>query len=181
MTSPTPPPNRQTGPDAARLFIALWPEQTLQCALHAWCAAPLAGARAAPVAAERLHMTLHFLGNVPRARLPALAQALCLSFAPFELTFSRCERWPRGLLVAVPDAVPQPLLDLHAALGRALEELRLPREQRPFRPHVTMARRSMSTAPPTRPTPLCWPVQGYVLMESCPAPHRQYKLLQTYP
>lgn len=181
MTFPAPPPTGQTEPEAARLFIALWPDQTLQRALHVWCAASLAGARTAPVAAERLHMTLHFLGNVPRAQVPALAQALPLSFAPFELAFSRCERWPRGLLVAVPDAVPQPLLNLHAALGRTLEELALPQERRTFRPHITMARRSMAPPPPMRPTPLRWPVKGYALMESSAAPHRHYKLLHAYP
>jgi 2'-5' RNA ligase len=60
-----------------------------------------------------------------------------------ELSIELCEAqlWPGGVAVMVPRAVPAALLVLHAELGAALECLSLPLELRPFRPHVTLARR----------------------------------------
>jgi 2'-5' RNA ligase len=61
--------------------------------------------------------------------------------------------------------VPQPLSDLHRALGDALERVGLPREDRTFRPHVTLARRAQGTTPAPGPAAR-WRVRDYALVES---------------
>ena len=106
------------------------------------------GVGARPVAPEQLHLTLHFLGNVPRQQVPELRSVLRVPFRPFELRFSHCELWPGGLLVVSPDAVPAALADLHAALREALHRLGLRTEARAFRPHITLARRHAGPPPP---------------------------------
>jgi 2'-5' RNA ligase len=169
--------------DQARLFIALWPPAELQVALHDWCIACCLGAHVHPVAAVRLHLTLHFLGTVPRQRLPELVGGLHVPFEPFELRFSfnHCERWARGVVVALPEAAPPPLAILHGALGRSARALGLPTDERPFRPHVTLARRhsgAFSRRQPIEGTAaLRWPVRGYVLVESQPGPPSAYRPL----
>jgi RNA 2',3'-cyclic 3'-phosphodiesterase len=164
----------------ARLFVALWPDAAVRAALAdrrdrwQWNT----GAR--PVRTDKLHLTLHFLGAVPRARLPELRSALRRPFVAFELEFGRATLWPRGLAVIEPVAVPPPLRELHAALGEALLHLGLPCETAPWRPHVTLARRAAAAAPPAEAAALHWPVRGYALVESCPSPGR-YSLVHTWP
>lgn len=181
MTRPTLPPADAAPPpaDPARLFLALWPPVALARELRAWCraAAGPSAARCMPMA--RLHLTLHFLGSVPRSRLPALRVALRVPFSPFELRFGGCTRWPQGLLVAEPDSVPPALSALHADLALALTAAGLCSNGLAFRPHVTLARRqtAQSAAVPAQAPPLRWTVQGYALCESLPDRYRQ---LQRY-
>lgn len=180
------PPANQTEPalddhaETARLFIALWPGPDLASALHAQCSVRATDPGARVVALQKVHMTLHFLGPVRRQRLPALACALQVPFEPFELRFSHCEAWPHGLRVAVPDTAVPPLIRLHAALGQALQGLGLPVEERPFRPHLTLARRSAAPLPAPVGPPLRWPVSGYVLVESQAARGGAYQVVQAY-
>jgi len=153
----------------ARLFIAVWPPAGARAALGGWLRQWLWGPGAAVVTPARLHLTLHFLGQVPLARLGALQAALpvaAAASAPFELEFGRIERWPQGLVVLVAEAPPAPLLRLHAALADLLQGLGLAVEARPYRPHVTLARRAAgAVAPVTKPT-LRWSVDHIALVRS---------------
>jgi 2'-5' RNA ligase len=81
--------------------------------------------------------------------------------------------------VLEPLAVPDALLDLHAALGQALAGLGIALEERPFRPHVTMARHASGATPPHAPAHIAWPVTGFALVESRPD-HGGYIVLRNY-
>jgi 2'-5' RNA ligase len=166
--------------ETARLFVALWPTAALAGALHAQCGVCAPAPHARVVEPQRVHLTLHFLGAVPRQTLPALVTALHVPFQPFELRFSHCEQWPHGLRVAVPDAAVPPLLGLHAALGEALQGLGLPVEARPFRPHLTLARHTTAPLPAPNGPALCWPVRHYVLVESQASPPGAYRVVHAY-
>ena len=167
--------------EAARLFIAMWPPAALARALRSRCDQARGKASARPVAWSRMHLTLHFLGELPRSRLPALQAALCVPFSRFELCFEACTRWPQGLLVAEPVAVPPTLLALHAGLAQRLEALGLRPEERAFRPHVTLARRHQGAWPAAAQgtSPLCWTVGQYSLVESQRGPPSSYRRLHT--
>jgi 2'-5' RNA ligase len=135
-----------------------------------------AGAR--PTPPERLHLTLHFLGQVEAVRLPALASGLRLPpFEPFEITLGLPECWPGGLAVLCPHKLPDSLVRLHRELGVALERLGTPIEPQPFRPHVTLARRAGGALAPPAAGALRWPVEGYALVQS----ERGYRTLASYP
>ena len=168
----------------ARLFIALWPGDPLRQALRDWREPHPGGVGARPVAPEQLHLTLHFLGNVPRQQVPELRSVLRVPFRPFELRFSHCELWPGGLLVVSPDAVPEALADLHAALREALRGLGLRTEARAFRPHITLARRHAGPLPPpaaaAAAAALRWEVRGYALVESRAREGGGYAVLEVY-
>jgi 2'-5' RNA ligase len=166
--------------DTARLFIALWPEPAVRDALREWrdgCAWPKS---AAPVRTQQLHVTLHFLGNIARVRLPELVQGLGVRFAPFDLGLGHAELWRGGIAVLAPDVVPEPLLALHGALGGALERLGLPLEARPYRPHVTLARRAGRELAPIQGPPISWQIDGYALMESKVGDGAEYGIVQAY-
>jgi RNA 2',3'-cyclic 3'-phosphodiesterase len=150
----------------ARLFIALWPDSAVRHELAAWRDGWRWPRSATPVRTERLHMTLHFIGEVERERVPELADALQLPFDGFTLKFGRAVLWPHGVAVLEPNDVPAPLVELHAGLGAVLKRLGLPVDARPFRPHVTLARRAAGTTPAATGPAIAWEIDRYVLMES---------------
>ncbi len=170
---------RSEGSSSARLFIALWPDPAVRSALAAWGERWQWNAGAKRVRAERLHLTLHFLGDVPRALLPAVKPALKIPFAPFSLSLGRAAVWRGGTAVLEPDRIPLRLRHLYDALGEALRSLALPTESRPYRPHLTLARGAGAALPPVQGPRLRWPVHGYALVESRPA--AGYEVLQAYP
>ena len=164
--------------DAARLFLALWPDVRSRERLLAHRDAWRWDAGAAPVAPQRLHLTLHFIGDVPRVRVAGLAEALDVVFKPFQMTFGVPQGWPKGLAVVCPQEVPEQLDSLHVALAQALRSFGLPVEQRDFRPHVTLARKATGAVPPAHTPRFRWVVAGYALMESVPG--ADYRLVRSY-
>ncbi len=98
-----------------------------------------------------LHVTLAFLGEQPEGRLATLEDvghnAAQLS-RPGELQLGAVGhfgngRAPRVLWVSLAGDIAA-LTTLHANLARELEAHDLPTEGRPFRPHITLARRRES-------------------------------------
>lgn len=161
----------------ARLFVALWPQPAVR--------AQLAAARerwrwpkgATPVACRDLHLTLHFIGAVAQARVPGIAAALKVSSPAFDLTFGRDVLWPHGVAVLEPDGAPPALTALHAALGERLRTLSLPTDGRPFKPHVTLARRAGGAMPGADLAAIIWPVHGYALLQSIAG---NYEIVRAY-
>ena len=150
----------------ARLFIALLPGSAVRHELAAWRDAWHWPRSATPVRTERLHMTLHFIGDVERERMPEVAAALQVPFDGFALKFGQAVLWPHGVAVLEPEAVPAPLVELHAGLGAVLKQLALPVDARPFRAHVTLARRAAGAAPAVGGPAITWTIDRYALMES---------------
>jgi len=166
--------------DTARLFVTLWPDEAVRTALRAYRNGWQWPGAAAATPGAKLHLTLHFLGSQPRALLPALEAALAVPFTPFDLAFGYPEVWRHGSAVLAPRATPRALLDLHAALGRALQGVGITPEDRPFRPHVTLGRHASGALPPAAPAQIAWPVTGYALVASAPD-HGGYTVLRSYP
>jgi len=95
--------------------------------------------------AENLHVTLKFLGEIPSDKLESIRQALrgVPGEWPIEVKFSWLgffpnERRPRVLWVGMK--APQSLPELAAAIEAALAKVGVPREEREFTPHLTLAR-----------------------------------------
>ena len=135
--------------ESLRAFVGVAPSSTLRAALarvHDTLTRAGFGEGLRWVPAENLHLTLRFLGEVPRARLPALSSALrdaANEHPGFELALEGIAlfpsaRRPRALVATLPN--PQPLEDLAAAVEAAVRGSGLPPERRRFRPHVTLAR-----------------------------------------
>jgi 2'-5' RNA ligase len=148
-----------------RLFYALWPDAATRAALAAWQAL-LDGK---PVRAEKLHLTLAFLGQRPASELPALLAILeRMPARPMPLLFDHASHFTQLALAWAALAQPSPaLLDLRAACMHSLAEQGLaPRfEHDRFTPHVTLARQ----APPPAIldfAPIAWQADELVLVES---------------
>lgn len=149
-----------------RLFLALWPDAAVRDALRTWRDAWTWPRGATPVATDHLHLTLHFLGSVPRDRVPALLDGLAAPVTPFSLQLSRAAAWHNGIAVLEPEHAPPPLLAMHADLEQALLAQGLTPEARAYRPHVTMARRAGGAGMPVSGPAIDWTVDRYALVES---------------
>lgn len=167
-------------PESARLFLALWPDAAVREALRTWRDAWTWPRGASPAATGKLHMTLHFLGNQPRERLPELLDGFAVPFTPFGLRLDQAALWHNGIAVLAPQVAPQPLLDLHARLAQALTGLGLQPEARAYRPHVTMARRAAGAGLPPGGEQLDWQVDRYAVVKSRPGNDGGYAVLRTY-
>ena len=164
----------------ARLFIALLPDNGVREQLAA-CRDAWAWPRSAsPVKTERLHITLHFLGDVALERLPELAQALDVPLQPFTLHLSRANLWPGGIAVLEPETIPAALLALHGATASVLQRLGLPVDARPFRPHVTLARRANGAVFEHAMLPVSWAIDRYALMSSTLGTGGGYTVVKQY-
>jgi RNA 2',3'-cyclic 3'-phosphodiesterase len=162
---------------SARLFIALALGDEDRRTLVAWAREAVGGDRGMRVvAAEQVHVTLAFLGHRPLDEVAPLAE-LVESFggelAPALSTGAALwlsPRRPHVLTVAVNDETDA-LQRLHASVWDGLEELGYEREERRFRPHLTVARVRHGWSAPTAlalpPTPqLDLDVRGVTLMRS---------------
>jgi len=105
------------------------------------------------VRAANLHVTLKFLGEVAPNKLAKIVEALrtAPTHGPVALKFQGLgffpnERRPRVLWAGM-DA-PQSLVGLAAAVEDALAGTGFAREEREFRPHLTLARSKSATASP---------------------------------
>ncbi|MCW5656103.1 MAG: RNA 2',3'-cyclic phosphodiesterase [Burkholderiaceae bacterium] len=155
-----------------RLFLALWPDGDAAAWLRACDAAIALPAGAAREGAARWHLTLHFLGAVPHAQLATLMPALEQPFAPLELELGAAATWPRGLVVVEPLNTAAGLHELHARLVSSLRRAGQRVETRPFRPHVTLARRAAGASWQALPPPQRWLVSSFALVASAGGHYR---------
>jgi 2'-5' RNA ligase len=99
------------------------------------------------VSPQAIHLTLKFLGNVPAERVPALGGALVQAVeehAPFSLRLHGTGTFPAksspSVIWAGLAGDGDALANLQRSVEASVEPLGFPREQRTFRPHLTLAR-----------------------------------------
>ena len=131
-------------PKRIRAFVALDLPDRVRSGIDAWSAAELRDEALRVVSAEKLHLTLCFLGHVPPEDLER-AERIVLGIKPRPVPVTlRAEpvAKPRGrprmfALEADSDAA----VALHSELSEALVDAGLYEpEKRPFWPHLTVAR-----------------------------------------
>ena len=97
--------------------------------------------------ADKLHLTLKFLGDVQDTeiyRVCRLVEDAAANVAPMRVAgrgvgaFPNPQR-PRTIWLGIDDPDGR-LTDLQAKVERQLQAMQFPREERPFRPHVTIGR-----------------------------------------
>lgn len=130
-----------------RLFIAIDIPDPVKTAL---AALPRRFDGARWVNPAQMHVTLRFIGETDRADEIQAALAVVNS-APLELAiagvgrFPHSSRMPPRVLWAGLKA-PDTLASLHESINAALAPLRLPPDDLPFSPHVTLARTPNASA-----------------------------------
>ncbi len=144
-----------------RLFFANWPPPQTAEALASW-ARRLEG-RVTP--AEKIHLTLAFLGDARADR--AVAAARRVQGRPHALPIEIAKYWrDSGIVWAGPRETPAELAALVDWLHLELYRAEFILERRPFAAHVTLLRKARRpTALPPLPA-VEWPVRELSLVSS---------------
>jgi 2'-5' RNA ligase len=173
-----------------RLFLALWPDEVMRGELARATRKAVRGSGGRPVPVESLHLTLAFLGSVPESRVPPLgalagkvAGELAGADRPLSILLDRLEHWRAAqLLCVLPAEPPASVSVLARELKRRLTESGFAPDLKPFRPHVTVARKVMR--PPRSPAicPVRWRFTELALIESRTEPSGAlYSVVESYP
>ncbi|MBO9883016.1 RNA 2',3'-cyclic phosphodiesterase [Xanthomonas sp. D-109] len=158
------------------LFFALLPDAQTAQAVHG-LGQQLChdhGLRGRALPPERLHVTLHYLGEYagipPRLLQQACAAGQALAASPFDLAFDQAltfdSRARSRPLVLRGDAEPQPLQALRQALQQQLARHGVAaRADGAYLPHMTLAYVEQPLAPQRVPA-LCWQAASLSLIRS---------------
>lgn len=134
------------------------------------------------VPAQNLHLTLAFLGNQSEDVREHLTRFLEQTvFRPFELVLDTIGFFPKIRLSWIgPSAIPDALHHLHRDIQAYLIQNRLTNGRERFRPHITLARQSVSSEW-TPEFPIKWQITRLALMQSVlshePGVHPEYRIL----
>lgn len=131
-----------------RTFIAIdVPSVVLDTVIRIQSRFKSLGLQASWVKPGNIHLTLKFLGETDPDQIPSIQNKLTetlASFVPFQLSLSLTgvfpdTKRPRVLWVGLKDKEGK-LETLQADIEKILQSVGFPMEQRPFSPHLTLAR-----------------------------------------
>ena len=168
-------------PDRHRAFFALWPDDATRAAMSRATRDAVRLSSGRPIAKERLHVTIAFLGELTAAGLDVARGVPPIPVGPFELTFDAVGVWPESkVLWLAPSTMPDALTQLEARLWTELVERGFRAEERVYRPHVTLARRARPVESAVEP--VSFPVRDLALVESFPDGRNvYYEVLERWP
>lgn len=150
-----------------RLFFALWPSVATRKAVDKFNQTlKVPGLKT--VKADNLHVTLVFLGNVDRQTERLIKRKVSgISAQQFMLNFNQLAFWhkPRILCLLSQTIEPQ-LLSLVDALTQVAEQCAIKVEDRPYQPHITLARKAQELIN-TNVLGIEWYAHSFCLVESC--------------
>jgi len=158
---------RETTP-RVRTFYALVPDDAVRLHFLSLARDVARRSRGRAISGEHVHLTLAFLGDVPVGRVAELrAIGDRLPHKGANLEFDTLGAWrASGVAWVAPSVLPEVLTGLHAGLHDELTRGRFELESRPFRPHVTLARRCVQPHPRAHCPPVYWPVRRLCLIGS---------------
>jgi 2'-5' RNA ligase len=153
---------------ALRVFFAVWPDSSLVTSLAALAAEVARETQGRPTAPENIHLTLAFLGEQPVSRMaPLCALAARVGGQHFALTLDEIGCFRKAGIAWLGASAPQ--LQLIALQERLAGELRargFPIDERPYAPHLTLARRIEVAIRRSLAAPIFWKVNSFALIAS---------------
>ena len=156
-----------------RLFFALWPSSEARRELSLATEKVVSACRARPVPSHNLHATLAFLGNVQKLRVPeltCLAGEQAAAFArdaPLSLSLDTLAHWPRPQILCALATRPSPDASaLAAALRDSSAAAGFHPDLKPFRAHVTVARKVLACPELPPIAAIVWRFEAFALIDS---------------
>jgi 2'-5' RNA ligase len=180
----------------ARVFLALWPNDDVRGQLAAEGVRLHKALSGKLTRSESIHLTLVFIGDLPRNQLPELLSAMKgVSGTAFEVVFDQVDCWRHNRIAFLTATQPtQGLMDLVSKLEAELDRMGLEFDHRPYKPHITLIRKAMcekrNPAPgrvPVSPewgdfAPIKWSADNFVLVESARSSEGSaYRILGRFP
>lgn len=154
--------------EVQRLFFAAWPSQVQQQAWRELAREWLPEGVGRHMPTQNLHLTLLYLGNVTLDQRELLMDKVSsYQGRPFSLQLDKIGYWRKPQVAWLgSDQLPQELLDLVHGLRQMSKMCGLEVESRPYRAHVTLARKVRRKPPAKFISPISWPIEEFVLVRS---------------
>lgn len=160
-----------------RHFFALWPQAEMGEQLRDQVVAlmpGILGEQGVPLVRGNLHITLGFLGPVREEQMACVqtsGEVISQRNEPFSITLSQSGWWkgPRVAWIG-PANVPKALAKLESDLWYELAACEFAPEARPYRPHMTIARKMQEAGSKAPFEPIDWQVGGFSLIRSTSTP-----------
>lgn len=164
-----------------RLFFALWPDDETRLQIDALNQSiDMPGRKLVP---ENLHITLVFLGNVEDDIAKAIQRdASMIQGSPITLQFDELDFWRRPRVLCLTcHRQPKNLYSLVNALTRMVAAYPVRLDKRPYRAHITLARKAQQRPMKTF-RPITVHAREFALVESVSTDNGvKYEVLQTWP
>jgi 2'-5' RNA ligase len=150
----------------ARLFFAALPDEATRDRVAGAVEALRLDARARLIPRENYHVTLVFIGEVPRTRVPQVQRIRCaMNATKFALRFDAYDYWRKPqVVVAAAHRVPPALERLWGGLREALAAQEWALDPHSLRPHVTLARKVSQPPVLQAMSAFGWAVNEFSLM-----------------
>ncbi|MCZ6802972.1 MAG: RNA 2',3'-cyclic phosphodiesterase [Proteobacteria bacterium] len=149
----------------SRLFFALWPSEEIRTQLYN-VAQQFKNEKFNLTKKSNLHITLAFLGEVSDEDQQELQIKISkLNSEPFEFELTRAGWWskPAILWIGTTD-IPKPLTKLVKLIKKCVRQQRLKTDHRPYKPHVTIARKVKQITVPNETIHIPWTVSSFALV-----------------
>jgi RNA 2',3'-cyclic 3'-phosphodiesterase len=167
-----------------RLFFALWPPEQVRRSIIESASPLMNELDGRKIQPHNLHITLYFIGQADAELKDCLHQAaLKVAARPFSLVLDCFGHFRRAKIfwMGAQDS-PVELSNLHAELGEALSECGYQREKRPYKPHISLMRKTTKSVVRQQNFSIHWPVDAFVLVESIQdASAVNYQVIERYP
>jgi RNA 2',3'-cyclic 3'-phosphodiesterase len=151
----------------ARLFFALWPNDEVRKEL-AEISDQFKDEKFRLTKISNLHITLAFLGEVSEQEQTKLVeQANNIKSSSFSLKLNSIGHWKKpGILWLAPEEIPEALKELVEQLQTLIKQQGLNIDERPYKPHVTIARKVKQFTIPEVKFHIPWSITSFALVVS---------------
>ena len=139
---------------------------------------------AVPVAAQNIHMTLHFIGAVTEDSIQCLCDRLDhVECSAFTLRIDRVGRFAKSKVLWLGvESQPEELLSLVEQTEQRVLQCIEDYRQGSFEPHITLYRKARHIAEDEAIAAFDWRVSSFVLVESITwAEGVEYRLIKQWP
>lgn len=152
----------------SRLFFALLPDPALASQLHKFSSSIKTRPEERISKPEMIHMTLRYIGPVDEETMQCLLSNVDnLKVSPFSIELTKLSYWKRAhVICCIPETVSSDLFELNEQLEKICQSCGIVAENRIFKPHVTLLKKSRELANGQFPELPVWQLNQFVLMES---------------
>ena len=149
----------------SRFFFALWPNNSTREAIVNGCSQFTLSGKITDK--SKLHITLLFLGKLNiNQQQNIIRQAEQIICPKFEICLNHTNYFKKSKVIWLGlKSMPDALLQLHKALFYAAEKCHITTKQQTYKPHITLARKSISIGK-QQILPITWHIKNFVLVES---------------
>jgi 2'-5' RNA ligase len=151
-----------------RYFFGVWPDEVSRAALSSLAREVALESGGRPTAPNLIHLTLAFVGEQPQIRVDSLRRlASVIRARSFVLSLDEIGGFRRKSIAWLgASSPPSELATLYAELARALRSRGFPVDERPYAPHLTLARHSPTIIDRRLSEPIRWRVTSFALVAS---------------